>query len=61
MVIIILLQAIPIAIIPLWALYRTIKPVENQPEEDKALIDWSDAWQNVKGLFKHDISKTITE
>merc|ERR1711972_1235312 len=44
MVIIILLQAIPIAIIPLWALYRTIKPVENQPEEDKALIDWSDAW-----------------
>lgn len=62
MVVIILSQAIPISMIPLWALYKKIRPPTfEEGDEDTPLINWSDAWVNIKGLFKHDIGKTISK
>jgi SNF family Na+-dependent transporter len=62
MVAIILLQAIPISMIPIWAIYKKIRPSTfEEGDENAPLIDWSDAWLNVKGLFKHDIGKTISK
>lgn len=55
------IQMIPIAVIPLWAIYKFINPPKVECEEDKPLIDWSEAWKNIKRIPFHNISETISK
>jgi len=59
LVLIILLQALPCAIIPLWTVYRIFVPDQNAVGDNAPLIDWSEAWVNVKSVFSHNAAETI--
>ena len=59
LVLIVVLQALPCAIIPIWAVYRYFVPDPKAVGENEPLIDWGKAWVNVKSVFSHNAAETI--
>lgn len=57
--VILVLQILPCAIIPCWAIYRYFVPDQKAVGENAPLIQWGQAWVNVKNIFSHSAGKTI--